>query len=272
MSYGVEKVLVIKRKGRNTKPWEPADPKPKDSRNKKVVTEKRLNRWIKYLVDNLYVQVGNKVMRQAIGIPMGTNCAPFLANLLLFMYELEFVTLQVSKLKPWHAGLPAWHRLQQLAMCTRYIDDLWNPLIPSNVFQKYAKKIYPTWLQLGAPEHEGKAVNYLDMTIWNDGNTWHSKLYDKKVAMVAQGLKLNKFPHPESKLSQQCKYGVITSQCHRYRMACTRLRDFLKPAQTLYNTYVEKGYHVPQINKYFERFMRNHVPECRADVFKSRHG
>ena len=63
--FGVVKVLVIKRKGLNTAPWEPADPKPKDSRNKKVVTEKRLNRWIKYLVDNLYVEVGNKVMRQA---------------------------------------------------------------------------------------------------------------------------------------------------------------------------------------------------------------
>ena len=37
-------------------------------------------------------------------------------------------------------------------MCTRYIEDLRNPLIPSNVFRKYAKKIYPAWLQLGAPE------------------------------------------------------------------------------------------------------------------------
>ena len=108
------------------------------------------------------------------------------------------------------------------------------------------------------------------MTIWSDGNAWHSKLYDKKVAMVAQGLKLNKFPHPESKLSHQCKYGVITSQCHRYRVACTGIHNFLKPAQELYDTYVSKGYHVPQINKYFERFMRNHVPECRADVFKRR--
>ena len=90
--------------------------------------------------------------------------------------------------------------------------------------------------------------------------------------MAEQGLKLNKFPHPESKLSQQYKYGVITSQCHPYRMACTRLCDFLQPTQELYDTRVSKGYYVPQINKYFERFMRNHVPECRADVFKARHG
>ena len=39
--------------------------------------------------------------------------------------------------------------------------------------------------------------------------------------MVAKGLKLNKFPNPASKLSTRCKYGVITSQLHRYNMACT---------------------------------------------------
>ena len=88
---------------------------------------------------------------------------------MLFVYELEFVTTKVSQLKPWHAGLPAWHRLQQLSMCTRYVDDLWHPLIPSSIFQKYAENIYPEWLQLGAPELEGKAVYYLDMTIWSNG-------------------------------------------------------------------------------------------------------
>ena len=131
--------------------------------------------------------------------------------------------------------------------------------------------MYPEWLQLGEPEHQGKAVNYLDMNIWSNGKEWHSKLYDKKVAMVAQGLKLNKFPHPESKLSAQCKYGVITSQCHRYKVACTQQCHFLKHAGELYNMYVEKGYQVQKVNKYFERFMRNHFPECRADVFKTRH-
>ena len=67
------------------------------------------------------------------------------------------------------------------------------------------KKIYPGWLALGL-EHEGKSVNYLDLAISCTGEVerrnimWHSKLYDKKVELVAKGLKLNKFPDPESKL------------------------------------------------------------------------
>jgi hypothetical protein len=36
-----------------------------------------------FLVDNIYVVFGDKVFQQAVGIPMGTNCAPLLADLFL---------------------------------------------------------------------------------------------------------------------------------------------------------------------------------------------
>ena len=35
------------------------------------------------------IKVGNKVFRQQMGIPMGTDSAPLLANLFLFYYEYE---------------------------------------------------------------------------------------------------------------------------------------------------------------------------------------
>ena len=46
---------------------------------------------IEYLVDNIFVQAGNKIFRQGIGIPMGTDCAPLLANLYLFHYEYKYM-------------------------------------------------------------------------------------------------------------------------------------------------------------------------------------
>ena len=97
------------------------------------------------------------------------------------------------------------------------------------------------------------------MTISYDDSQWQSKLYDKKKALMRAGLKLNKFPHPESKLSERCKYGVITSQLHRYKVACSRPRDFMTPAVELYAAYVDKGYRHRKINYYFERFIRNNM-------------
>ena len=44
-----------------------------------------------YLVDSIFVVVGNRIYRQCIGIPMGTDCAPLLANLFLFYYEYAYM-------------------------------------------------------------------------------------------------------------------------------------------------------------------------------------
>ena len=44
---------------------------------------------IKWLIANIYVTCGKSTFKQKIGIPMGTDCAPFLANLFLFAYEYK---------------------------------------------------------------------------------------------------------------------------------------------------------------------------------------
>ena len=48
-------------------------------------------------IASVYINVGfvnnywTKLYRQFVGIPMGTNCAPFVADLLLFCYERDFM-------------------------------------------------------------------------------------------------------------------------------------------------------------------------------------
>ena len=37
-----------------------------------------------YLLDNIFIRFGTKLYRQIIGIPMGTNCAPLVADVFLF--------------------------------------------------------------------------------------------------------------------------------------------------------------------------------------------
>ena len=51
------------------------------------VPKTRIVEWqyiiYKFLIDNIFVQFGGRVFQQTIGIPMGTNCAPLLADLCL---------------------------------------------------------------------------------------------------------------------------------------------------------------------------------------------
>ena len=221
---GAHKILVVKRSGPGW--WVPVSDSggQDDTDSKKFVSAATLKRWIDYLLQRLFVKVGDQVKLQGIGLPMGTSCSPFLANLVLFMYEFEYFTNEIAKVKPWQVardqtdGAQPVYRmtlLRKLSFCTRYIDDLWNPLVEHNIFQSIVQQIYPPWLKLGLEQGPEGAVNYLDLTIWvkrgRHSVEWHSKLYDKKAGLIAAGLKLNKFPHPDSVLSTKCKYGVQQS-------------------------------------------------------------
>ena len=45
----------------------------------------------KFLIDNIYIRYGDNVFKQIVGIPMGTNCSPILANLYLFYNGFHFL-------------------------------------------------------------------------------------------------------------------------------------------------------------------------------------
>ena len=60
---------------------------------------KRLKLWscqkmcdaLNYFLDNIFIRFGSKLYRQIVGISMGTNCAPRVADLFLFCYERDFM-------------------------------------------------------------------------------------------------------------------------------------------------------------------------------------
>ena len=54
---------------------------------------------IEFLEDNIYVRFGGQFLRQTVVIPMGTNCAPLLANLFLYSYENEFYINSLRRAK-----------------------------------------------------------------------------------------------------------------------------------------------------------------------------
>ena len=71
---------------------------------------------LSYLVDNIYIRFGNKLYRQIVGISMGTNCAPLVADLFLFCYEKDFMT---SLSNDNQAGIT-----EAFNLTSRYLDDL----------------------------------------------------------------------------------------------------------------------------------------------------
>ena len=70
-----------------------------------------------YLLDNIYISLGTKLYRQIVSTPMGTNCAPLVADLFLFFcYERDFMT-SLSDVK--QAEI-----IETFKSTSRYLDDL----------------------------------------------------------------------------------------------------------------------------------------------------
>ena len=87
-----------------------------DSKNK--YTEDDIINMLEFLVDNIFVVFGGKVFQQIVGIPMGTNCAPLLADIFLYSYEAEFIQSLLSTGKKKIAS--------QFNFTYRYIDDVFS--------------------------------------------------------------------------------------------------------------------------------------------------
>ena len=69
-----------------------------------------------YLLDNIFIIFCSKLYRQIVGIPMGTNCAPLIADLFLFCYERDFM-LSLSDNN--QADV-----IEAFNSTSRYLDDL----------------------------------------------------------------------------------------------------------------------------------------------------
>ena len=66
-----------------------------DSKNK--YSEDNIIKMLEFLVDNIFVSFFcGKTFHQIVGIPMGTNCAPLLADIFLYSYEVEFIQSLLS--------------------------------------------------------------------------------------------------------------------------------------------------------------------------------
>ena len=62
-------------------------------RNYNLLSCKKVCEALTFLLDNIYMRFGSKLYRQIEGIPIGTNCAPLVADLFLFCYERDFFFL-----------------------------------------------------------------------------------------------------------------------------------------------------------------------------------
>ena len=113
--------------------------------------------------------MGNRVFQQHIGIPMGTDCAPLLANLYLFYYEYNYMK-NLMKLD--------YGKALKFNFTARYIDDLLS--LNNTLFMNETPNIYSQELVLNRTSESDVHVSYLDINISIKHNLFLNNVYDKR--------------------------------------------------------------------------------------------
>ncbi len=200
---------------------------------------------INYLIDNIYVTCGDNLFRQVIGIPMGTDCAPFLANLFLYSYESEWMD---KKLK--NKDFDILHKFNR---CYRYIDDL---LCINNdqIMDEVMSDIYPKELSLTSDDAI-LSTNYLDLRIDIKDNNIHTSLFDKRDAF---GFKIINFPYLTGNIPTKQSYGVFVSQLVRYARCCQDFEDFRSRTSILIDRLVRQHFTISLLKRTFEKFAESY--------------
>ena len=85
------------------------------SKTKHKFNVQEVKECFSFLTNNAYFRVGDAIFRQKIGIPMGSDPAPFFANLFLFHYESKWIKTH---------SRTEFLRARRLFNIFRYIDDL----------------------------------------------------------------------------------------------------------------------------------------------------
>ena len=204
-------------------------------------------KMIEFLVDNIYIRFGGQLFRQMVGIPMGTNCAPLLADLFLYSYENEFLDKLIKEGKRKLA--------RRFNLSYRYIDDLIS--FNNKRFKEFISDIYPKELTISETTESTSVASYLDLLFTRDrSNNITTKLYDKRDAF---GFHIVNFPFMSSNIPSAPAYGVYASQLVRYARCCSNYSDFLIRHRALVKRLLSQGYKVNRLSNTFKKFYGRHT-------------
>ena len=172
-------------------------------RNYNLWSCQKVCKALTFLLDNIYIRFVSKLYRQSVGIPMGANCDPLVADLFLFCYERDFM-LSLSEDNQFDI-------IEALNSTSRYLDGLLN--IDNNLFDSMVNRIYPSKIQLNKANVSDTEASFLDLHLSISDSFVQTKIYDKRDIF---DFDIVNFPFLDGNVARSTSYGVYISQLIRF--------------------------------------------------------
>ena len=192
------------------------------------------------MLDYCYFEVGNSIYKQIIGVPIGINPGPYMANLTLWYFENRFLNSSSTYKSKYHI-------VKKLSRTFRLIDDI-TTLNSDGCLAEYYRLIYPSSLTLNKENAIDTCANVLDLEISIKDGKFISKVYDKRDNF---NFNIVQYQPINSNQSSDILYGTFYSQIIRYSRICNDLTNFSERVIRITNDFINLGFDTARLRKMF---------------------
>ena len=183
------------------------------SKKNESFTKEDIFSMIDLVIDHSFFKFGDKVFRQSIGIPMGIDPAPQMANLYLYYiyYEAKFMEMLTKE---------NYSAAKLFNYTRRFIDDL-HTLNNDGHLEEHNNmgRIYLPELKLNQENQNDDKATFLDLEEQIKDACIKVKTYDKRDAFEFE---IINYPDLSGNIPTKPAYGVFTSQVIRYARICSK--------------------------------------------------
>ena len=177
-------------------------------------TSKTLIDSVNFLVDNAYFSFGENVFKQLVGIPIGVDPGPYVANLTLWYFEFKYVNSLYKS---------DYRSALMLNNTFRLIDDI-TSINSDNLFSNIVSKIYPNNLILNKENIGDNSANVLDLDISIHNFKFCVSVFDKRDKF---NFDVVKFAPKRTNQPEKIGYNTFSSQVLRFFRICNDFNGFL---------------------------------------------
>ena len=159
---------------------------------------------------------------------MGSDPAPFMANLFLFYYENKYL-MHLKKI-----NIP---RARRFSNIFRFIDDL-NAINDGEEFSRTYHEIYPPELDLKKENCVNTSASFLDLDINIQHREFRLSLYDKRDTFPFDIVRM---PYLDSNMPSRIFYSTLNAEILRIARCTTEREAFVKSANKLCTRMLKQG-------------------------------
>jgi hypothetical protein len=110
---------------------------------------------LEFFIENTFAMLSGRVFQQTVGIPMRTNCTPFLPGLFFYSYDVDFIQGLLKKNEKKLA--------RSFNFTFRYIDDVFS--LNNSRFGDFVDRINLIVLDIKDTTNTDRSDSYLDLSL-----------------------------------------------------------------------------------------------------------